>query len=351
MEARGTGCLYAESGQGTVFTGEDSSGRIYVMAKKNEKPALRMGLPPFHVHTKAKSVERLRKLSDEGEHINWGQAALNLPDVWTSTKGRDVIVAVLDTGIDTDHDDLAPAIVNMKDFTGEGIEDTIGHGTHCAGIIAARETNNAGLTGVAPESKLLIAKVLGEQGGTDQWVAEGIKWAVDEGADIISMSLGGPGSSTVLFNAVHDALVRGVCIICAAGNEGSLHINDIGYPGRYGSVITVAAHDYNGNRAGFSSQGGEIDFMAPGTDVWSTYLDNGYATMSGTSMATPFVSGVAALIISKHHAEGAVNGTPIENNEDLRNHFLWMAAHPGHHDNKTGYGPLVPFVYFFPPKM
>jgi subtilisin family serine protease len=307
-----------------------------------------MGLPPVQVGTKVKDTTQLRKLSDEGEHINWGQAALNIPNVWTQTKGRNVRVAVLDTGIDTDHPDLSPAISAQRDFTGEGIEDTNGHGTHCAGVIAARETNNAGLTGVAPEAELIIGKVLGEDGGTDQRVADAIIWAADKGADIISMSLGGPGSSMELFNAVHNTLARGVCIICAAGNEGSLHINDIGYPGRYGSVITVAAHDFDGNRAGFSSQGGEIDFMAPGTNVWSTYLDGGYATLSGTSMATPFVAGIAALIISKHHAEDANNNTPIDNNEDLRNHFLWMAAHPGHHDNTTGYGPLIPFVYFFP---
>jgi subtilisin family serine protease len=119
----------------------------------------------------------------------------------------------------------------------------------------------------------------------------------------------------------------------------------VGYPGRYGGVITVASHDEDGNRSGFSSRGGEIDFMAPGSNIWSTYKDGGYAELSGTSMATPFVAGLAALIASKHRKEKN-NKTPLENNEDLRNHLMWMATHPGYHDNVEGYGPLQPFQYF-----
>ncbi len=159
------------------------------------------------------------------------------------------------------------------------------------------------------------------------------------------MSLGGPVSSNRLYQAIHMALAKGVFIICAAGNEGSLFQNSIGYPGRYGGVITVAAHDRNGNRSGFSSRGGEIDIMAPGSNIWSTYKDGGFAELSGTSMAAPFVAGLSALIVSKHMS-GPNSNTPLENNEDLKNHLLWMAAHPGYHENETGYGPLQPFQYF-----
>lgn len=306
------------------------------------------GLPRVKVHQRAANTSELKHLAEqaeEGEQINWAGSLLGIPDVWTQTMGDGVKVAVLDTGIDLDHPDLADAIVEVKDFTGEGVEDGNGHGTHCAGIIGAR-LNDTGFVGVAPRCQLLIAKVLTNQGGgAFHWIANGVLWAVEQGADIISMSLGGAYSSNRLYQAVHVALAKGVKVLCAAGNEGSLFQNSIGYPGRYGGVITVASHDENGNRSGFSSRGGEIDVMAPGSHIWSTYRDGGYAELSGTSMATPFVAGLAALIVARH-SDGQHHDTPLENNEDLKNHLLWMAAHPGYHDNEAGYGALQPFQYF-----
>jgi subtilisin len=159
------------------------------------------------------------------------------------------------------------------------------------------------------------------------------------------MSLGGPFTTKELFHSIHKALSQGVFVICAAGNSGSLSSNNIGYPGRFGGVITIASHDYHGNPSGFSSRGGEVDFMAPGEEIWSTYKENDYASLSGTSMATPFVAGVSALIKSKHMTT-ANSQTPLENNEDLKNHLLRMASHPGYHDSERGYGPLLPFQYF-----
>ncbi len=315
------------------------------MTKKKSRNKM-FGLPRVTVHEYATDLSQLKEFAEiQEENINWAQYILGIPDVWTITKGKGVKVAVLDTGIDKDHPDLKDAIIDSKDFTGDGIEDANGHGTHCAGIIGSR-INNVGFVGVAPESDLLIAKVLGNDGmGAFSWIADGVDWAVKKGAHIISMSLGGPVSSNDLFKSIHSALVKGVFVICAAGNEGSLFQNSIGYPGRYGGVITVASHDNNGNRSGFSSRGGEIDVMAPGSDIWSTYKDGGYAKLSGTSMATPFVAGLASLIVAKHIASSK-NNTPLENNEDLKEHLLWMAAHPGYHDNETGYGPLQPFQYF-----
>jgi subtilisin family serine protease len=304
------------------------------------------GLSRVTVHQEAADTAALKDLeTQEKERLNWAESLLGIPRVWTRTQGEGVKVAVLDTGADLDHVDLKDAIVAKKDFTGDGVEDTNGHGTHCAGIIAARR-NRVGFVGVAPKAELLIGKVLGNRGtGSFSWIAAGVDWAVRQKAHIISMSLGGPASSNELFEAMHKALAKGVLIICAAGNEGSLFQNSIGYPGRYGGVITVAAHDSNGNRSGFSSRGGEIDVMAPGSNIWSTYKNGGYAELSGTSMATPFVAGLAALILSKH-MKSRRNNTPVKNNEDLKNHLLWMAAHPGYHDNETGYGPLQPFQYF-----
>lgn len=301
-----------------------------------------VGLPRLVVKQEVKNADELKAAVTAQEIADWGIWLTRLPEVWSRTLGEGVRVAVLDTGVDPDHPDLEDGIDAVNDFTGDGIEDTNGHGTHCAGIVGAR-LNGIGLVGAAPRCRLLIGKVLNNQGsGSYQGIADGIDWAVDEGADIISMSLGGASSSNVLFRAVHRALFKGVAIFCAAGNEGSVFTNSIGYPGRYGSVITVAAHDRNGNASGFSSRGGEIDFMSPGQDIWSTYRNGTYAKLSGTSMATPFAAGVAALIISKHKSSGGE--TPVENAEDLRNHMLNMAAHPGHHDNERGYGPLLPFM-------
>lgn len=301
------------------------------------------GLPPVTVHAVcADAVELKARAEEELERLDWGPAMLQLPVAWQRTRGRGVTVAVLDTGVDLDHPDLAGAIKDKHDFTGDGIADADGHGTHVAGVVAAR-LNSVGFVGVAPEADLLIAKVLGNDGsGAFEWIAAGVDWAVAKGADIISMSLGGPANAPSLYTAIHKALAADKIVVCAAGNEGSIFRNAIGYPGRYGGVITVAAHDRNGNPAGFSSRGGEIDLMAPGTDIWSSYLDGGYAQLSGTSMATPFVSGVCALILAKHRGRGTHN-TPVDNNEDMRQHLVAMTAHPGHHDNAAGYGPLQAF--------
>lgn len=304
------------------------------------------GLPKFKVNQDLSNEKQLGKLAEDiPERINWAGSILGIPDVWRLTQGEGVKVAILDTGVDTDHPDLADAIIESKDFTGDGIEDENGHGTHCAGVVGAR-LNGVGFVGVAPKSELMIGKVLDNSGsGAYSWISEGIYWATESGANVISMSLGGAGSDAELYKAIQFALFHGVFIVCAAGNEGSLFSNSVGYPGRYGGVITVASHDSNGNPSGFSSRGGEVDVMAPGSDIWSTYKKGGYAELSGTSMATPFVAGLAALIASKHF-DSRSNNTPLENNEDMKNHLLRMATHPGYHDNQSGYGPLQPFGYF-----
>ena len=313
------------------------------LSKKAAQVEVNCGLPKFDVN---RIVTGFEALADEPpERINWAESVLGIPQVWQLTQGKGVKVAILDTGIDPDHQDFGGAIVAMQDFTGDGVEDKNGHGTHCAGVVAAR-LNGVGFVGVAPLAELMIGKVLDNNGsGAFSQIAEGVYWATDNGADIISMSLGGPVSDPLLYDAIQYALFYGVVVICAAGNDGSLGVNPIGYPGKLGGVITVASHDNNGNPSGFSSRGGELDFMAPGSDIWSTYKEGGYATLSGTSMATPFVAGLAALILAHHKGPG-VNGTPINNTEDMKNHLMSMAAHPGHHDNQSGYGPLRPRRYF-----
>ena len=305
-----------------------------------------MRLPPYDLVDLVPNELGLAPLATHrAERLRWAEELLRLPDVWRRTKGDGIRVAVLDTGIDPDHPDLEGAIEQTRDFTDEGIEDLNGHGTHCAGVIAARK-NTIGFIGAAPLASLLVGKVLRNSGaGTLSALAEAVDWAVEQRVDIISMSLGAETGTPELFEAIHLALARGAIVICAAGNSGALFTNGIGYPGRYGSVITVAAHDQHGQPSGFSSRGAEIDFMAPGQDIWSTFRQGGYAKLSGTSMAAPFVAGLAALVLAKHRTTGR-HTSPIRNCEDMRQHLLRMAAHPGHHDPARGHGPLLPFAYF-----
>lgn len=305
-----------------------------------------VALPPLIVHTVRSREARGRCGADvREERLRWAETLLRLPLVWRETRGEGIKVAILDTGIDTDHPDLAGAVVEARDFTGEGIEDENGHGTHCAGIVAAR-ANGVGFVGAAPKCELIVAKVLDAVGrGTLARVAAGIDWAVAVGADILSLSLAAEADDRELYRAVHAALAAGKVVICAASNSGALGANTIGYPGRYGSVLTVAAHDALGHPSGFSSRGPEIDFMAPGQEIWSTWKEGGWAQLSGTSMAAPFVAGLAALVLAKHRKAGR-HATPIHDNQDLKEHLLRMAAHPGWHDPARGHGPLLPFAYF-----
>ncbi|MDM8556813.1 S8 family serine peptidase [Desulfococcaceae bacterium HSG7] len=239
--------------------------------EKDDKNAP-FGLPYFRVH---KTISSAKEYKEEVEltpdRANWAKLLLGVPDVWQETKGKGIKVAVLDTGIDTDHPDLKDAIVKTENFTDDdSVEDTNGHGTHCAGIIGAR-FNSKLFIGVAPECELMIGKVFNAKNSTtNDWIANAVDWAVASGADIISMSLGSPIPSPDVYKSIHLGLAKGVFIFVAAGNDGSLFRNSIGYPGRYGGVITVASHDRNGNPSGFSSRGGEVDIMAPGSNICST---------------------------------------------------------------------------------
>ncbi len=253
-------------------------------------------------------------------------------DIWQPQAVR--YIAIIDTGIDYNHSDLSNKFrrhsngqiygYNTLNNTTNANDDN-GHGTHCAGIAAAEINNGIGVAGVAAWNpavsgynayvQLMPVKVLDANGsGSLTAVANGITWAADNGAHVLSMSLGGSSGSTTLSNAVTYAWNRGCLIVAAAGNGGS---SSPQYPAYYTNVIAVAATDSSDRLTYFSQYGSWVDIAAPGAAIYSTYRGNRYATLSGTSMACPHVSGAAALVWS--HAPNLTNQqlrTILEQNVD-----------------------------------
>ncbi len=242
--------------------------------------------------------------------LQWGPQKIEADWAWNTTEGSSsVLVAVVDTGIDYTHPDLAANYVPLGyDWVNNDADplDDFGHGTHCAGIIAGVLNNSVGIAGTA-QVHIMAEKVLDNGGyGYWDWVANGIVHATDQGANIISMSLGGYGDSELVHDAIKYAYNAGVLLIAAAGNDNT---NTKSYPAAYPEVIAVAATDQNDNNAYFSNWGDWIGLAAPGVDIYSTmptytvtmnymgYSMN-YEYMSGTSMACPCVAGVAALVWS-----------------------------------------------------
>ena len=301
-------------------------------AKASDGPIFR--LPPYKVEA---------VMAARAQVVDWGLTAVGIPNFWKTTRGAGVRVALLDTGIAMNHPDLKDAILDGKDFTrsASGWGDVQGHGTHTAGTIAARD-NATGCVGVAPEAKLLVGKVLGDNGsGSSAGVAAGILWAIDQKADLISMSLGSPQPDPRIKDAVEAALKAGIYVIAAAGNEGP-SLDTIGYPAGFDGVVSVGAIDPNRRPAQFSSRGRRLDIMAPGTDIVSCWPPNGLARLSGTSMATPFVAGVVALILAKH--KQFAGDTPVDTPADLVDHLHKTAVDldaPGF-DMNTGWGLIDP---------
>jgi subtilisin family serine protease len=235
--------------------------------------------------------------------------------------GRGVKVAVLDTGVDTDHPDLVGCLEETMSFVlGESVEDSNGHGTHCIGTVAGSKTpQQQPRYGVACDARILAGKVLSNRGtGTDGQILAGMAWAMSRGARVISMSLGAPVRKNELFPQTYEilakrALERGTVIVAAAGNDSNrpMDIDPVSRPANCPSILAVGALDKAISPAFFSNggingQGGEVNIAAPGWDVHSAAPGGGYTSMKGTSMATPHVAGVLALIVEANpHASAA----------------------------------------------
>lgn len=227
----------------------------------------------------------------------WHLNQIHAFQTWSLNKGSSgCVIAIVDTGIQLDHEDLAGKILPGYDFIGNDAlaDDENGHGTHCAGIAAACTNNNLGVAGVSYNCSLMPVRVLDANGsGTTDTVARGIVFAVDHGAKIVSLSLGSDTSSLTLNDAVQYAYANNVIVCAAAGNLG---VNTRMYPAAIDHVLSVGASTQTDGRASFSNYGDWVQVAAPGEYIFSTYKGGQYRYMSGTSMATPVVAGVCALV-------------------------------------------------------
>lgn len=230
------------------------------------------------------------------EVLPWGIDRIDADLIWGITTGDPIKIAIVDTGIDVKHPDLIDNLKGGVSTVGYTISynDDNGHGTHVAGITAAID-NEIGVIGVGPKIDLYAVKVLDRRGsGYLSDVIEGLDWAIQNGMQIVNMSLGTTSNVQSFYDAVKRVNQTGIVQIAAAGNSGGAVI----YPAAYPEVIAVSATDSNDNIASWSSRGPEIDLAAPGVSIYSTYKGQTYKTLSGTSMAAPHVTGTAALILS-----------------------------------------------------
>lgn len=255
---------------------------------------------------------------DHGDYLAMAPTLWHFPpEKWRKihdrATGKGVVIGIGDTGY-TKHE-LGPEPLEARSFiSGQSTSDPqSGHGTHCAGTALGRYDGDQPI-GAAPEADLIVAKVLSNQGsGSSSGIAAGIRWMADNGADIISLSLGGPGSDSGTNAAIDYAFSKGCVVNAAAGNSGYNGRNTIGWPARYRGCLCCASYASNMQISNFSSGGNEIDWACPGSAIVSfSNTGRGYRTMSGTSMATPYGSGVLALIVEVMRREGNAHWTAVD---------------------------------------
>lgn len=311
-------------------------------------PAVAADLPEQAIENLKKNnkiayIEPDYEVSVLEETVPWGITRIGAPSVHTNgNKGTGINVAIIDTGINYNHPDLCDNYKGGYDFVNDDADplDDNGHGTHCAGIIAAAD-NDIGVIGVAPEANLYSLKIVNNTGrGNTSDLIAAIEWATETCKDtdisndihIISMSLGSNSRVTALETACSQAYDSGILLVAGAGNDGNRRGtgDSVDYPGAYSSVIAVAATDSMDNRASFSSTGPAVELAAPGVNILSTYLD-GWALLSGTSMACPHVAGTAALVQAAN---------PSFTNDNIRDRLAQTATDLGTsgRDNLYGYG-------------
>ena len=266
-------------------------------------------LTPFEIQEVKDSIEYC---------IPKGIINLNCEKLWNEGyTGEGIKIAVLDTGCDINHICLKDRIIDYKNFTFEGdkndVTDKRGHGTHVAGIIAGNRIKQ-GVTGVAPDCELIICKVISSHGGFDEDIIEALEYAIEQKVDIINMSIGGAGIHKTMHNLIKKATELGISVVCAGGNygDGRADTNELIYPGAFEEVIEVGAVDSNNMICKFSNSNDMIDVCSYGKGITSTFPNNRYAKLDGTSQATPHVSGVLALLKQKFKVEQGRIPTEME---------------------------------------
>lgn len=243
-------------------------------------------------------IEEDFRVNTSNQTQDWGIRKTNAPESWKAGfTGKGIKVAVVDTGISNHVDLEISGGVSLVSYT-KSYADENGHGTHVAGIVGARN-NTYGTVGIAPDASLFAVKVMDSTGsGYVSDVIAGIDWSITNKMDIINLSLGTSRHSSMLESIVNKAFNNGILVVAAAGNNGTSDGSGdtVEYPARYASVIAVAATDSANRRGSFSATGSTIEVAAPGVSVLSTHPGNRYASMSGTSMASPYVAGNIALL-------------------------------------------------------
>lgn len=233
----------------------------------------------------------------------WHLPKVAAPTAWDTTTGAaNVTIAVVDSGVQATHPDLAGRVLAGYDFANNDADpaDDNGHGTAVAGVAAAQGNDGIGVAGAAWNVAILPVKTMSSSGsGSYSAIANGITYAADRGAKIINLSLGGTASSSTLQNAVAYAWSKGCLIVAAAGNNGS---STTVYPAAYPNVVAVSATTSSDTLASFSSYGSFVDLSAPGQDITTSWLNSSYVTISGTSFSSPLTAGVAALALSRNPA-------------------------------------------------
>ncbi|MBI2069287.1 MAG: S8 family peptidase [Elusimicrobia bacterium] len=260
----------------------------------------------------SRAVARVRQSArreKQSQEVQWGVRRVNAPAAWPSNQGAGVKVAIVDTGIDASHSDLAGNVAGGYNAVNkeESWTDDHNHGTHVAGIVAAA-LNGQGVVGVAPQARLYAVKVLSADGsGSLTSIIDGMMWCMENGMSVANMSLGAPQGNFFFEYAVNTMVQRGVTLVAAAGNDGGA----VNFPAAYDAAVAVSALCPQGitetrlcltteeGIAAFSSRGPQVDFIAPGVKIPSTVRQNGIAAYSGTSMATPHVAGLAVLAVAK----------------------------------------------------
>ncbi|WP_410766755.1 S8 family peptidase [Haloferax sp. DFSO60] len=279
--------------------------------------------------------EALYTANDPQYGNQYAPQQVNADVAWDTTLGSSsVTIAVVDQGIKYDHPDLSAQFgtdtgYDFVDADDDPYPDVLAdeyHGTHVAGIAAGTTDNNEGIGGIS-NSTLLSGRALSEEGtGSTSDIADAVEWAADQGADVINLSLGGGGYTSTMKNAVSYATQQGSLVVAAAGNDG---MGQVSYPAAYSECVAVSALDPDESLASYSNYGSEIDLAAPGTNVlscWTTSTE--YETISGTSMATPVVSGVAGLALAVYDLSPS----------DLRSHLKATAVDVGLSSSQQGSG-------------